>query len=313
MGRRRKGRPITGWLVLDKPEGITSTEAVNRVRRLFDAAKAGHGGTLDPMATGILPIAFGEATKTVPLITDGTKDYTFVIRWGEARSTDDREGPVIETSELRPSAEQIEAVLLQFLGEIEQVPPQFSAIKVQGERAYDLARGGAEVVLEARPIWIDRIALTRVIDADHAELAVVSGKGAYMRALARDIARALGTVGHVARLRRTRVGALTLDRAVSLDELERLAQEGQVDEALIPIEQALDDIPALSLDEPEARRLKLGQPVALLRKQHRDSLDALHRHSPDDEPLALALFGGRAIALVRVAGADATPVRIFNL
>jgi len=313
VGRRRKGRPVNGWLVLDKPEGITSTDAVNKVRRLFDAAKAGHGGTLDPMATGILPIAFGEATKTVPLITEGTKDYTFVIRWGEARSTDDREGEVIETSPHRPERADIEAVLLQFLGEIEQVPPQFSAIKVQGERAYDLARGGAEVALAARLIWIDRIALTRVIDADHAELEVVSGKGAYMRALARDIARALGTVGYVAALRRTRVGSLTLDKALSLDELAELAQQGRVDEALLPIEQALDDIPALSLDEPEARRLKLGQPVALLRKQHRDSLEALHQDYPDEEPLVLATFAGRALALVRVQGAELTPVRIFNL
>jgi tRNA pseudouridine55 synthase len=192
MARRRKGQPISGWVVLDKPLGMTSTQAVSAVRRLFDANKAGHGGTLDPLATGLLPIALGEATKTVPYVMDGRKIYRFTVRWGEARSTDDAEGPVTATSDRRPGQAEIEAVLPRFQGEIDQVPPAFSAIKVEGERAYDLARAGEAVDLAPRRVWIERLELVRQLDADHAEFEAETGKGVYMRSLARDLALALG-------------------------------------------------------------------------------------------------------------------------
>jgi tRNA pseudouridine55 synthase len=262
--RKRRGQPIHGWLVIDKPAGMTSSAVVGRVRRITDAAKAGHGGTLDPMATGVLPVALGEATKTVSCVVDGLKTYHFTVRWGEQRDTDDAEGAVIRQSEGRPTAAEIEAVLPRFSGDIEQVPPRYSAVKVGGQRAYALARAEQSVELAPRPARIERISLSDQPDADRAVFEVVSGKGVYMRALARDIALALGTTGHVAALRRLSVGPFSETAAILLDRLEALGHSGQLQECLLSVGAALADIPALSLTEAEARRLQHGQPIAAL-------------------------------------------------
>ena len=308
MARRRKGQPINGWVVLDKPLGMTSTQAVGAVRRLFDAAKAGHGGTLDPLATGLLPIALGEATKTVSYVMDGRKVYRFTACWGEARSTDDAEGPVTARSDRRPSQAEIEAALPRFQGEISQVPPIFSAIKVEGERAYDLARAGETVDLAARLIWIERLTLVGQPDADHAEFEVVSGKGAYMRSLARDLALALGTVGHVSALRRIAVGPFTESQAISLESLKALGHIPPASGHLLPVEAALDDIPALPLTDAEALRLRSGQSVGLLRASDRERLGAIR--SGD---LVCAMAGGKPVALARWEAGDLRPVRVLHL
>ncbi len=217
--RRKRGRPLDGWLIVDKPPGLTSTDVVNRVRRAFDAQKAGHGGTLDPLATGVLPIAFGAATKTVPYVMDGTKLYRFSLRFGEARDTDDADGKITETSGARPSDAEIAAALPAFRGDIMQVPPAFSAVKVAGERAYDMARQGRAPVLEPRPARVDRFELVERPSADVAVFEVQSGKGVYMRSLSRDLAAACGTLGHVAALRRLRVGPFPEAQAIPLDKL----------------------------------------------------------------------------------------------
>ncbi|CAO3356001.1 tRNA pseudouridine(55) synthase TruB [Azospirillum sp. A26] len=312
MARKRKGTPIHGWVVLDKPEGMTSTQALSKVRRLLNAEKAGHGGTLDPLATGILPIALGEATKTVSYAMDGAKTYRFSIRWGERTSTDDREGEVIARSDHRPATDEIRAALPAFLGEIQQVPPQFCAIKIDGERAYDIAREGDAVDLAARTVRIDRFELVEEPDADHAVFEVDCGKGTYVRSLARDLSEALGTVGHVGLLRRLRVGSFTLDRAISLDELAAMEQGAAVERLLLPIETALDDIPALALTEAEAHRLRHGQTVALLTRQDRERLMAVQGAEGGDCTV-IALFGGTPVALARVEGAEVRPVRVLNL
>ncbi|NBC32756.1 MAG: tRNA pseudouridine(55) synthase TruB [Alphaproteobacteria bacterium] len=313
MGRRRKGRPVHGWLVLDKPADMTSTEALGKVRRLFGAAKAGHAGTLDPMATGVLPIAFGEATKTVPYAMDATKVYRFSVRWGEARDTDDSEGAVTATSPVRPSREAIEEALPAFIGEIEQLPPIYSAIKVGGERSYDLARDGQAVELTPRPVRIDDMRLVEMTDADHAVFEVVSGKGAYMRALARDLAADLGTVGHLSVLRRLCVGPFTLDEAVTLGHLERLAEGPDLDGSLLPVDRPLVDIPAVSLTEAEAHRVRCGQPVGLMRRSDRSRLQDLMDNAMDPDRLVLVRQGTQPVALARLEGGELKPVRILNL
>ncbi len=256
MARRKKGQKVDGWLILDKPIGITSTQAVAAVKRLFDAQKAGHGGTLDPLATGILPIALGEATKTVPFVMDGAKTYRFTLKFGESRATDDAEGAVTGTSDRRPTDAEIRAALPHFIGEIDQIPPIFSAIKVDGERAYDLARQGEAVELAARKVRIDDFRLVERLGPDEAVFEVRSGKGAYMRALARDLALHLGSLGHVSALRRLSVGAFTEAGAISLDALRALGHIPAAFEHILPIETALDDIPALALRPP--RRCALG-------------------------------------------------------
>jgi tRNA pseudouridine55 synthase len=223
MGRRKKGNPVHGWVILDKPQGMTSTQAVGVVRRLFDAQKAGHAGTLDPLATGVLPIALGEATKTVPFAVDGAKAYRFTVRWGAGTNTDDAEGEIVETSAVRPSRDDIEGLLGQFIGDILQVPPAFSALKIEGERAYDLARSGEVVELQARPVAIDRFELMEMPDADTAVFEAACGKGTYVRALARDLGRQLGCFGHVIALRRTQVGTFDVEGATTLEELRRAA------------------------------------------------------------------------------------------
>jgi len=305
---RRKGQKVDGWVVLDKPVGITSTAAVAAVKRLFDAQKAGHGGTLDPLATGILPIALGEATKTVPFVMDGEKSYRFTLAFGEARSTDDAEGEVVARSDHRPSDAEIEAVLPKFRGEIVQVPPAFSAIKIQGERAYDLAREGEAVELQPRTVLVHDIRLAERPDPDHAVIDVQCGKGTYMRALARDIARALGTVGHVGALRRLRVGPFAEAGAISLESLKALGHSPAAFKHVLPIETALDDIPALALSATEAIRLRSGQPVGLL---HRLDRDRIRGFAPGD--MVCAMSEGRLVALTRFEAGELVPVRVMNL
>lgn len=307
MARKRRGRPIDGWLAVDKPVGMTSTAVVSRVRRVLDAAKVGHGGTLDPLASGVLPIALGEATKTVAYVMDGRKTYALTVRWGEERSTDDREGEVTATSDVRPTAEQINAALPAFIGEIEQVPPKFSAVKVEGRRAYDLARRDEEVELKARRILIEDFTLVSQPDADHADFRVVSGKGAYMRSLARDLSRALGTVGHVASLRRTACGPFTEDSAISLDKLETLGHSAASSDFLLPVATALDDIPALALTEAEAIRLTHGQPLAVLPVVRRSDVQGVIAGTT-----VRAMCGERVVALARIEGGEIRPVRVIN-
>ncbi|MCW3474707.1 tRNA pseudouridine(55) synthase TruB [Limobrevibacterium gyesilva] len=305
--RRPRGRPLDGWLIVDKPQGLTSTDVVNRVRRWFDAQKAGHGGTLDPLATGLLPIAFGAATKTVPYVMDGTKVYRFTLRLGDARDTDDADGKTTATSDVRPTDEQIRAALPAFLGDIMQVPPAFSAIKVAGERAYDLARAGAPPVLEPRPARVDRFELIERPDADTAVFEVQSGKGVYMRSLARDIAIACGTVGHVAALRRLRVGPFTEAQAIMLDKLHRAEDTPPVSpDFLLPVATALADIPALALTEAEAFGLSHGQAISLVTLMGR-----IPRAADPDGGLARAMAGDRVIGLCRLQDGMLKPERLL--
>ncbi|WP_366556337.1 tRNA pseudouridine(55) synthase TruB [Aquibaculum sediminis] len=308
MARRRKGRDINGWLVIDKPSGMTSTDVVNRVRRLLDARKVGHGGTLDPLATGLLPLAFGEATKTVAWVMEGDKIYRFTVRWGERTDSDDAEGEVVERSQLRPSREAIEAALPRFVGLIEQVPPAYSAIKVDGQRAYDLARDGESVTLKSRPVRIDRFELVEMPDADHAVFEVGSGKGAYMRSLARDLGDALGCRGHIAQLRRLAVGPFTEDDAISLDSLEQGEHCAAAVEQVLPVETALDDIPALALTEPEAGRMRSGQAISLLSRSQAERVRDLE---PGDTVCAMS--GGKLVAIARFEAGELRPVRVLNL
>ncbi len=307
MGRRR-GKPIHGWLIIDKPLGLSSAGVVGKVRRLTGAAKVGHGGTLDPLASGVLPVALGEATKTVAYAMNGTKVYRFTARWGEARTTDDAEGDVTETSPVRPTREGIEAVLPRFIGEIEQVPPAFSAVKVEGQRAYALARAEIPVELEPRHVRIDEFRLLDMPDADHAEFEVVSGKGAYMRSLARDLALALGTVGYIAALRRIAVGPFHENDAISLDNLAALGHSAPLSELLLPVETALDDIPALALTEAEGWSLRHGQSVPAIPVVTRSSVSRL-----DPGAIVCAMSGGKPVALAQITGAEIRPLRVLNL
>ncbi|MDP3852757.1 tRNA pseudouridine(55) synthase TruB, partial [Phenylobacterium sp.] len=258
MARRKKGDAISGWVCLDKPYDLGSTSAVTRVRRVFNAQKAGHAGTLDPLATGVLPIALGEATKTVAFMMDADKSYRFTIAWGTTTASFDREGAVTATSDVRPSAEAVAAALPEFIGEIQQIPPIYSAVKVDGERAYDLARAGEVVELAARTIQVHDLRVGRVIDADHIELEMDCGKGAYVRAVVRDLADRLGACGHVSALRRTRVGPFREDDAITLELLEDLGHKARCLEALLPVETALDDIPELAVTTEDAFKLKQG-------------------------------------------------------
>ena len=309
MGRRRRsGKAINGWVILDKPVGMTSTSAVSKVRRMFDARKAGHAGTLDPLATGVLPIALGEATKTLPYVVDTQKHYQFTLRWGIATSTDDQEGHPIIESDARPVEAEIRNALSQFVGEIMQVPPVYSAIKIDGQRAYDLARNGEDVELVARPIFIAALELVAIQDADNAIFSVVSGKGAYMRGLARDLARALGTVGHIASLRRTAVGPFREIDTISLDELDSFGQSPAASGGLRPVETPLDDIPALALTEQEAARLRNGQAVSLIRKADLERISAFK-----DGETVLATATGKPVALTRYGAGQVRPVRVLHI
>ena len=301
MSRRKTGDKVDGWVILDKPVGLGSTPAVSRVRRLFGAQKAGHGGTLDPLASGVLPIALGEATKTVAFVMDGQKEYRFTLCFGQARSTEDAEGEVTATSDLRPADAAVRSALAAFVGEIEQVPPAFSALKVDGKRAYDLARAGEAVDLKPRRIVIERLELLGRADTDHADFVVSCGKGTYIRSLGRDLALSLGTVGYLSALRRTAVGPFREEAAISLPKLEALGHSPALLGALAPVATALDDIPALALTEAQADRLRQGQPVLLT------------RDAPPSGALLRAETGSRLVALVRSDGTSLKPVRVFNL
>jgi tRNA pseudouridine55 synthase len=304
VARGRKGRPINGWLAIDKPLGLGSTQVVSRVKRILDAAKVGHGGTLDPLASGVLPIALGEATKTVQYVMDGEKTYRFQVRWGEATASCDREGEVTETSPVRPGREAIDAALPAFVGEIEQVPPAFSAVKIGGQRAYDLARAGETVEIRPRVVHIHSLRLLGMPDSDHADFEVRCGKGTYVRSLARDLALKLGTVGHVSVLRRTRCGPFGEENAISLESLEQLGQGPAPWSFLLPVETALDDIPALALTESEAQRLQSGGFVPWR---------GTSAPPAGDGAMCRAMRDGRLVALARIEGGEIRPVRVMNL
>jgi tRNA pseudouridine55 synthase len=307
LPRKRPKRDVNGWLILDKPVGMTSTHAVSVVKRLFMAKRAGHAGTLDPLASGCLPIALGEATKTVPFVMDGRKIYHFTVQWGEERDTDDAEGRVVSESALRPAPDAIRALLPRFTGTIAQVPPRFSAIKIDGERAYDLAREGEVVELAPRPVDIHRLELVDMPDQDHAVLAAECGKGTYVRALARDLGRELGCGGHVSALRRTAVGSFTEDCTVTLEALQEAAQapDGAAEKLaamLRPVEAALTALPALAVSRADAARLSRGQSV-LLRG----------RDAPLMEGWVAVSTQGALLALAEVEKGELRPRRIFNL
>ena len=300
MARAKKGRAISGWLVVDKPAGITSTAVVNKVKWAMDAQKAGHAGTLDPAATGVLAIALGEATKTVPYITDALQCYRFVVNLGAATTTDDAEGEVIAREAARPSDAQIEAALVGFRGDIEQVPPQFSAVKVEGERAYDLAREGEAMILAARPLWVERLQLIARPSVDQVELEMVCGKGGYVRSIARDLGEVLGCLGHVAWLRREWSGPFTAGEGISIEEIDRLAKTGELDAWLKPLELGLADLPELPCTPEGALRLKNGNPGMVLTSSA----------SYGDE--AWASYQGRAVAVGVYKAGELHPSRVFN-
>ena len=305
---KRRGLPIHGWLVIDKPLGVSSAQVVGAVRRAIGAAKAGHAGTLDPLASGILPVALGEATKTVPYVMDGTKAYRFTVRWGEGTSTDDAEGEVIAVSQSRPTPAEIEAAVARMTGEIEQVPPAYSAVHVSGQRAYALARAGRSVDLASRRVVIHRFALVARPDNDHTVFEVACGKGVYIRSLARDLAAGLGTCGHVSSLRRTAVGPFGEEQAIPLETLQSLGHSPAAFGHLLPVEAVLDDIPALDLTDTEANRLRRGQPVGLI-----DRLDPKCIGPLESGCIVWARAGGKPVALARFEAGGLRPVRVLNL
>jgi tRNA pseudouridine55 synthase len=305
MARRKpSGRPINGWLVIDKPPGMTSTHVVNVVKRLTNAQKVGHGGTLDPLATGVLPIAMGEATKTVAYIMDARKAYDFRLRLGEERDTDDSTGVVIAASDSRPDDAAIRAMLPRFVGTIQQVPPRYAAVKIQGERAYDIARRGETVELAPREVRIDALELTGRPDPDHADFRMTCGKGAYVRAIARDLGQALGCCAHVAALRRTEVGAFSVENGVSLDALAGIVEHETLPQILVPVSTALAGIPALAVTEPQALRLQSGQAVRLA--------PAFVGETIGEAATVRAMRAGELIALARLEGMELSPVRVFH-
>ena len=309
MSRRKKGQIVNGWICLDKPFEMGSTEAVSKIRRLFDAQKAGHAGTLDPLASGILPIALGEATKTVPFMMEAEKVYRFTIHWGVSTDSVDREGEIIARSDVRPSLEAIKAALPAFVGEIDQVPPAFSAIKVDGRRAYDLAREGVEVELAARRVTIHEAAVTATPDADHTEITIRTGKGVYVRSLARDLAAVLGAEGHVSALRRERVGPFSVDNAVTLDFLTDLVHRDAASEGLLPVATALDDIPDLAVTEQDAFSLRQGRPIVLIPRQ----VETLKGRLRDGSRTVSAFQGQTLVALGQLRAGRFEPDRVFNL
>ena len=323
MARKRKGDPVHGWIIVDKPTGMGSTPVVNKVRRAFNAQKAGHGGTLDPFASGVLPVALGEATKTMAHIVDGLKTYEFTVAWGVETDTLDIDGEVTATTPARPERAAIEAALPAFIGIIEQIPPAYSAIKVDGQRAYDLARAGEPPELKPRDVEVFDLSLIDMPDADHARFTMTCGKGTYVRAIGRDLARALGTLAHISLLRRTRVGPFRAENAVPLAEIApespkdasfsleasgENAHKAARQRHLLPLQAALDGIPAIVLSEAEAMRLRNGQAVSLLRKLDLERVSGI---GPGE--IALATSADKALALVRFEKGALHPVRVFNL
>lgn len=301
MGRRKNGRDISGWLIVDKPAGLTSTAVVNKVRWALDARKAGHAGTLDPDATGVLAIALGEATKTVPYVTDALKAYAFTVRLGQATNTDDAEGEIIAESDARPDEDQIKAALGAFVGDIEQVPPQFSAVKIDGERAYKRARDGETMEIAARPLYVESLLLTDKPDADHVTLELVCGKGGYVRSIARDLGEALGCFGHVRELRRIWSGPFDATDGLTLDEIEELARAPALDAHLRPVEEAFVALPEVRATDAGATRLRNGNPGMVL------ATDVAY----GDE--AWASHNGRAVAIGRYKSGELHPSRVLNI
>jgi len=300
MGRTRKGRDISGWLVVDKPAGLTSTAVVNKVKWALDAKKAGHAGTLDPDATGVLAVALGEATKTVPYITDALKAYTFTVRLGQSTNTDDAEGEILKTSDARPEDAQIKDALGQFIGDIMQVPPQFSAVKIDGQRAYKLARDGEDLELAARPLWVDELILTDRPDADHVTLEMTCGKGGYVRSIARDLGEALGCFGHVRELRRIWSGPFDATDGISLEQINELAKQPELDTYLRPLEEGLQDLPQVSATPEGAVRMRNGNPGMVM------ASDVEY----GDE--CWASLDGKAVAVGRYKAGELHPSRVFN-
>ncbi len=310
MARNKKGTPIHGWLNLDKPLGMTSTQAIGRVRRLTQAQKLGHAGTLDPLATGILPIALGEATKTIPFVQDSDKIYKFTVKWGEARTTDDCEGAVTQSSDKRPTEAEITALIPRFIGTISQTPPQFSAIKIDGERAYDLAREGEKVDIQPRNVVVYDFKLVKTTESD-AEFELNCGKGTYVRSIARDMGQILGCFGHVSLLRRTAVGGFTEENSISLDEFEKIMQSAAPDQVLMPVETVLDDIPALAMTALEISRIKQGQTLKFLSRQDIERLTVAG--IDETTTLVLAVGDNKPLALLEKNGIELHPVKVFNL
>ncbi len=301
MGRKRKGRDISGWLIVDKPAGLTSTAVVNKVRWALDAKKAGHAGTLDPDATGVLAVALGEATKTVPYVTDALKAYHFTVRFGQATNTDDAEGEVTQTSDLRPSDAEIKEALHGFVGEIMQVPPQFSAVKIDGERAYKRARDGEDMEIAPRPLWVEELLLTDRPDMDHAVLEMTCGKGGYVRSIARDLGRALGCYAHVRSLRRVWSGPFEVADGLTLDQIDAMARTPDLDSYLLPLETGLTDLPELRCTAQGAARLRNGNPGLVL----------TGNVEYGDE--AWASFEGTPLAVGHYKAGELHPSRVFNL
>jgi tRNA pseudouridine55 synthase len=300
MARRKKGKDISGWLVVDKPAGVTSTAVVNKVRWAMGAQKAGHAGTLDPAATGVLAIALGEATKTVPFVTDALKCYRFTVRFGQATNTDDAEGEVIAESPVRPSDAEITEALTAFQGDILQTPPQFSAVKIDGERAYVRAREGEEMDIAPRPLWVESLTLLARPDPDHAELEMVCGKGGYVRAIARDLGRTLGCQAHVLVLRRLWSGAFDAADGVTMDRIEELAHTDALEGLLRPLEDGLSDLPEVRCTPEAAARLRNGNPAPVI------ASDA------DYGETAWASLGGRAVAVGTYRAGELHPSRVFK-
>ncbi|MBE1294361.1 MAG: tRNA pseudouridine(55) synthase TruB [Rhodobacteraceae bacterium] len=299
MGRKRKGRDISGWLVVDKPAGMTSTSVVNKVRWAFNAKKAGHAGTLDPDATGVLAVALGEATKTVPYITDALKAYTFTVRLGQATNTDDAEGEIIAQSDKRPTDDEIKDALGQFVGDIMQVPPKFSAVKIDGERAYKLARDGEDIELAARPLWVEELVMTDREDEDHVTLEMTCGKGGYVRSIARDLGEALGCHGHVRELRRIWSGPFDAAEGLSIEQIDEMAKQPELDSYLRPLEQGLEDLPEVKATAEGTVRLRNGNPGMVL------ASDVEYGEE------CWASFDGEAVAVGIFKAGELHPSRVF--
>ena len=317
MGRKKRGNPVHGWVNFNKPVGMTSTQAVGKIRRALNAQKAGHGGTLDPLASGVLPIALGEATKTVNFIQDASKQYGFTVTWGEQRTTDDSEGEITETSDNRPTAEDIQKLLPEFIGDIEQIPPQFSAVKVDGERAYDIARDGERADVKSRQVTIENL---EILEHQENQTSFICdcGKGTYIRSIARDMGQKLGCFGYISALKRTKVGPMTLKNAISLEIFDEMidnpTQEKDVNHVLLPLQTVLDDIPVLALKDQEATRIKCGNAISFLSKPDLARLEAIGIDwKAEDANTALATYNDTALAMVDIDGAQIHPVRVFNL
>ncbi len=299
MGRRRKGRDISGWVIVDKPAGITSTSVVNKVRWALDAKKAGHAGTLDPEATGVLAIALGEATKTVPFITDALKCYTFTVRLGQATNTDDAEGEVIASADARPTDDDIKAALGGFVGDIMQVPPQFSAVKVDGERAYKKAREGEEMALAARPLWVEELLLVDRPDPDYVVLEMTCGKGGYVRSIARDLGAALGCYGHVLKLRRIWSGPFDATDGITLDRVDELAKTPELDTFIQPLELGLSDLDMVSCPASSLVKLRNGNAATVIASGIEYDQEVWASHE------------GQAVAVGHYRGGELHPSRVF--